>query len=299
MIRKFIAKSYVISRSFLRYILISILPKNSKVLNLFAFFDIFIRKSGVVNPLINGNFIYKSLNFLYGPEDSNIASFVITNGNYEFATEKEILRILRPGDVFIDGGAHIGFFSLLAARAVGNKGFVYSFEPTKSTRNYLERNVRLNSFLNIFISDYALSNIDGKVSFSVTKSSECNSVSSDQKTDNTIIQVPSTSLNSFCKINNVDLVDLVKLDIEGQELNAIKGMSELIKANPNIKIIFEYNVQYEATNSAVKIFSLLRSFGFNSFVALLDSHVSLNDISVLKTLSLRHNCNILASRKVE
>ena len=299
MIKKYIAQTYVRLRSFFRYILILVFPKNSKVLNLFTSIDIFIRKSGVVNPLLNGNFNYKDLDFLYGPEDANIASFVVTNGSYELATEKEIMSILKPGDIFIDGGAHIGFYSLLAARFVGEEGKVYAFEPTESTRYYLEKNVKLNLFPNIFVSEYALSNIDGNVSFSVTKSSECNSVSSDQKTDNTIIQVPSTSLNSFCKNNHIDTVDLVKLDIEGQELNAIMGMSELIKENQNIKIIFEYNAEYEVTNSAAEIFSLLRSFGFNSFIALLDSPVSVNDDSVLKILSLRHNCNILATIQVK
>ncbi|NJK44255.1 MAG: FkbM family methyltransferase, partial [Pleurocapsa sp. SU_196_0] len=51
---------------------------------------------------------------------------------------------LRPGDVFLDIGAHIGLFTVVMARLVGPEGRVFSFEPTPSTRAVLERTVRLN-----------------------------------------------------------------------------------------------------------------------------------------------------------
>ena len=107
--------------------------------------------------------------------------------------------------------------------------------------------------------------------------------------------MPAISLDSFYKQHNIDSVDLIKLDIEGQELNAINGMRELIKENPNIKIIFEYNAEYEETNSALEILTLLRSLGFNQFVALLKNPIIIQDEDTLKSLSLRHNCNILTS----
>ena len=61
--------------------------------------------------------------------------------------EIELVRaILRPGDVFVDGGANIGLFSLVAASRVGPAGRVLAFEPASSTRAQLSRNVTLNRF---------------------------------------------------------------------------------------------------------------------------------------------------------
>src|SRR5579884_2708762 len=60
-----------------------------------------------------------------------------------------VRRLLQPGDLFVDGGAHIGFFTLAAAARVGPSGRVIAFEPAPATRAALVRNLQLSGFANV------------------------------------------------------------------------------------------------------------------------------------------------------
>ena len=68
---------------------------------------------------------------------------------YEPETVHEFLNVLQQGDVVVDVGAHIGFYSLLAADKVGEKGHVYAFEPAPATFEILNANISINAFDNI------------------------------------------------------------------------------------------------------------------------------------------------------
>ncbi|MGZ3297183.1 MAG: FkbM family methyltransferase, partial [Xanthobacteraceae bacterium] len=73
-------------------------------------------------------------------------SFGVLQGKWENAEADFMLSCLQPGDGMIDAGANIGLFTLQAARAVGETGRVYAFEPMRTTFNMLERSVRANGF---------------------------------------------------------------------------------------------------------------------------------------------------------
>src|ERR1051325_7230549 len=75
---------------------------------------------------------------------------------YEPATQKLIERCLQPGMVFIDVGANIGFFSVVAAQIVGNTGKVYAFEPSPRNIPLLRRNIEARGLSNVEIHEVAL-----------------------------------------------------------------------------------------------------------------------------------------------
>src|SRR6266699_2559349 len=82
------------------------------------------------------------------------------------ATEREFLnRFLRPGDTFVDVGANIGLFTLIAARLVGPQGRVLSFEPTPETFARLTKNVQTNRLENVSCQQLALSDRAGEMEF--------------------------------------------------------------------------------------------------------------------------------------
>ena len=83
-------------------------------------------------------------------------------GEHDERYELALLRkIIRPGDVFWDIGANVGYYSCLAARLVRASGRVVAFEPAPTTRKFLEDNIRLNAFGNISVLPYAIGEHDG------------------------------------------------------------------------------------------------------------------------------------------
>lgn len=79
------------------------------------------------------------------------------SGTHEVAVQQALAGLLRPGITFWDVGAHIGFFSLFAARALGPTGWVHAFEPMEKNRARLAAGVEKNRFANVTLHDFALS----------------------------------------------------------------------------------------------------------------------------------------------
>lgn len=305
-----IGKIYLILRRIIRKSIFLFLPKDFFLINYFVNFDIFIRNFGILDKMLTGSFIYKKHKFFYDKNsDKSIASSILTNGYYEKETYNEIRNNLFDGAVFIDGGANIGFYSILSSKFVGLKGNVISFEPTSSCYKNLIRNIKINNIKNIFTEKKAISNKNKKVLFKINKSSEENAII--KKTNlnkNNIkdtIQVQSISIDSYCKKKKIKKIDLIKLDIEGQELEAIKGAKKIIENNKNIKIIFELNIAQNKKGilRAKKIFKELKNLNFNSFKLLLTPPIVIKDldnyqnIKMLKKITNRYNVNILAFRQ--
>jgi len=80
---------------------------------------------------------------------SNPFEYAIALNSFEIATAHVIRRLLRSGDLFVDGGAHIGVFSLLASQRVGPGGQVYAFEPHPDFRLRLKDHLTMNRYNNV------------------------------------------------------------------------------------------------------------------------------------------------------
>lgn len=138
-----------------------------------------------------------------------------------------IKMILRPGDRFYDIGANIGQLSIEAAILVGPRGMVTSFEAHPRTAELFRNNVKLNGLKNIRIVQSAVGDKCGWLVFTDSNTDDQNSVS-----ENGSIHVPVLKLDT---LYNGDKIDLLKIDIEGYELFAIKGASETLK---NVDLIY-------------------------------------------------------------
>jgi len=141
------------------------------------------------------------------------------------------------GEVCVDVGAHIGFYTLMMARKASK---VYAFEPAPYNYSLLLRNISINKYSNIIPSNKAVSDGVGISRLLLNKVDlEGNSLLS-RKSLSTLgfktLEIETTSLDSC--IN--DKVDLVKIDVEGAEPLVLKGMQALIKENKSIVIILEF-----------------------------------------------------------
>ena len=83
-------------------------------------------------------------------------------GTFEISETRLVQAFLRPGMTFLDVGAHIGYYTLIASRLVGDAGRVHSFEPGAATRAHLEANVARNGLGNVEIHAEALAEQTGR-----------------------------------------------------------------------------------------------------------------------------------------
>lgn len=152
-------------------------------------------------------------------------------------TETKIFRQhIKEGMTVIDVGAYIGYYSLLASRLVGDKGRVYAFEPSPECLGLLHKNIQLNNCKNIQVFEKAVTDKSGHTTFYLSPRNL--STSSTLKTfqDQRQIKVLTTTLDETI---GDDKIDFIKIDIEGGETKALKGMSRIIENSPNLRMMIE------------------------------------------------------------
>ena len=166
----------------------------------------------------------------------------MTIGNYEKQTTTLFERILKSGMVVIDVGAHVGYFSLLAARHVGPKGKVFAFEPDPINYDLLLQNTKLNSYTNISVINAAVADSKGRRTLIQSSlDSGRQSTYHHGLPESGSIDVDTWSLDDFLATKNWPVIDLVKVDVEGAELDVLNGMNGLLERTPSIKMIIEFN----------------------------------------------------------
>jgi FkbM family methyltransferase len=297
--------TYLRARQAIRKLVISNPALDRSVGKALVRIDLAIRKTGILDRGLSKGFLeHRGFKIHFGEEDRGLASFLLNNRDYEAETREVIERQLREGDVFLDLGANIGFFTLLAGRIVGDSGRVIAFEPTPRTRAILQRNVTENGLDGrVWIDERAITEKRGRAHFTVLSDSEYNSVVSDDRGGHTI-EVETISVDDYISDHGISRVAMVKMDIEGQELPALRGMRETISENPWIKVIFEYH-QARLAESSVKgvaLFDLLRDYGLDCFTMLFREPRNLKmpaDMTVLEKTAERANVNILAERSAK
>jgi len=147
---------------------------------------------------------------------------------------------LRPGDVAIDVGAHVGYFSLLFRLLAGNAGAVYAFEPMPDTYNRLLRNVMRNRFTNIVPLPMALAAVKGcaEFHFNHRNEGEC-SLLGDGGDGSCQVQV--STLDELFAGAQPDRPRLLKIDAEGAEMHVLEGGRQWFDENAPDMVICEIN----------------------------------------------------------
>lgn len=168
----------------------------------------------------------------------HMGSQIYWRGSYSGSQLKVLASRLSPGGVFIDLGANQGEFSVFAALLVGERGRVFAFEPSPVMRQRLARNIALNGFTQVCIEPFAVADEPGHlVLFSPTGAFEDGTVHAglpslyDRGFDVAAqtSDVPVTTLDDWLQQQDIARVDVIKMDIEGAELPALKGGLRLIQ----------------------------------------------------------------------
>jgi FkbM family methyltransferase len=187
-------------------------------------------------------------------EDFALLSFIIESGELERGTRLVIEKILQPGDVFIDVGANIGMHSLAAARVMRGMGTIIAFEPFPETVVALNKTIALNCFNQIIqVQQKALANRQGKNPFYLGKTCGHHSLYSvpTQGSALTAIEVELTTLDSA--LPPLDKINLIKIDVEGAELDVLAGARKTLEKYPDLAMIIEFDkFHIERTGSTVE-----------------------------------------------
>lgn len=185
-------------------------------------------------------------------------------GNYE---EKEILfvsKTLKDGDVFVDVGANIGIFAMVASRAVGEAGKVYAFEPFSANFNRLIVNITENNLRNVTAEQLAAVYQNEAVTLFADDNWNNNSMATAYGTSFSHGEsVAGVSLDSYFRDINVSRLTLIKIDIEGGELPALRGMESLLqKFHPTILIEIDPAILLNTPYTEHEMISWLEKLGY-------------------------------------
>jgi FkbM family methyltransferase len=168
----------------------------------------------------------------------------LLEGGYERATRNLIERLLPEGGTFLDVGAHVGFYSLVAARKVGPRGRVFAFEPEEDNLRLLRKNIAENGFDNITAIPAAVSDRSGRAEMFVSRQgNDRHSLfrNPGSPMEERSEDVDTMSLDDFAASLGWPAIDLVKMDIEGAEPLALAGMRQLLKRSPRLNLIVEFS----------------------------------------------------------
>jgi FkbM family methyltransferase len=206
-----------------------------------------------------------------------IGQHIYVCGEYEPPVARLIQSVLREGDVFIDVGANIGYFSLLASKSVGLAGQVLAFEPDPQTRQMLSTNVEINHKHNIIVNEQALSDCLGEVSF-YQAPREHSGLSSMRRLESaagaTIVQAG--PLEAF--FPHITGVRLVKIDVEGAESLVLHGMQALLRRDhPDLIVEITDHFLREMGSSSESLREDLAELGYRLFTVEEDALVPLGD----------------------
>lgn len=178
-------------------------------------------------------------------------------GTFEIFETELVKEHIRAGDVVVDIGANIGYYTLILARLVGEQGKVFAFEADPSNFALLKKNIEANGYKNVTPIQEAICAAPAELT--LHKETFCNTSPAIWKTrhSSATIAVQGTSLDTFFSgyPDFSHKIAFIKMDIEGAEHEGLKGMRKTLAHNPGLTLITELRpVGLQALGSGIEPF---------------------------------------------
>lgn len=187
-------------------------------------------------------------------DDIVLLVYLAEGGGHEAGTVRALEALVRPGDHVIDVGAHIGLMAVPLGRRVGADGSVLALEPSPLTADCLRRTLRLNGLSDrVQVVEKAASGVTGPVVFHVGHNTSLNSLLDDDPAARAV-ELDGVRLDDLVPPGT--RVDVVKIDVEGAELQVLAGMGRVIADNPDLVVVVEFAMSHlvrTATSAATWI----------------------------------------------
>lgn len=200
--------------------------------------------------------------FILSKTTANDLRYAARNGGYFFDCH-EIRAYLNMQDlnfdVAIDVGANLGAVAYLLSKISRT---VVSFEPSNSTFSQLEENIRLNKLDNVVLEEYACSNASGYSDLFSNKYHGHSSLS-ERIGLNKESKVRTIRLEDYLDLHTITLIDLLKIDVEGHELEVIQGLGRFLDPQRCKAIIWEHSLFADSSGQkSLKIYDTLFNAGY-------------------------------------
>lgn len=202
--------------------------------------------------------------FMFLDPFSHLGKILTDDELYEKDTCYMINKYIKKDSIFFDIGANEGFFSVVASKKIIT-GKIYCFEPQKNLLKIIEKNLLKNNFKNFFLLDFGIGESEYFTNLNAFQDINTGASSILKKhflnTKKTKIKIK--SLDHFVSEERLyDQIDLVKIDIEGYEIQAIKGMENLLKEKKINTLLIDYHMHIVNNKVRLEHEKLILSFGY-------------------------------------
>ena len=202
--------------------------------------------------------------YVHGEQDRIVSQRLREDGIWEPFETSLVLRLLRPGDVFVDVGANIGYFSVLAASVVGAQGAVFAFEPDPDNFRLLHANAELNGLGNCITAvEAALADTggEGRLFLSADNLGDHQVYAGDASRSTVTIALLNGSRYLAGRLQRLDLL---KVDTQGAEFQVMAGLLPLLQSlaqPPRIIVELTPHSLRAAGSSGRSLLELLATLG--------------------------------------
>jgi FkbM family methyltransferase len=225
-------------------------------------------------------------------------------GLFEKETSQAIRRLVTNNSIVIDIGANIGAHTLPMAELVGKEGKVYAIEPTNYAYSKLTNNLLINKGLSKRVQADQIILInnggEGKVKdlysswplSAGTKDSQRHSVH--QGVLRTISGAGEMTLDDYVSMNNLVSLDLIKLDVDGNELEVLKGAKNVLKKMKPTLIMELAPEQYDNQNDFLKVVEILVSEGYRYYSLDEKTQYPIEPHALIRNIPTNGSINVVA-----
>ena len=217
------------------------------------------------NQIVLGEFEGQKMYFDTNDKHGMTAQLFL-GGLYEKYETNLFKRVVSEGMTVVDLGANIGYYTLLLAKLVGRGGKVFAFEPDPDNFSLLLKNVEANGYDNVIPVRKAVSNKTGATKLFLCRENKGDHRIYDSHDGRESITVDVTTLDTFFE-NEQYPIDLIKCDIQGAEMAALQGMTEIVLKNGSLKILIEFwpKVLQSFGFSPLEFLNKLTKYGFTLY----------------------------------
>lgn len=173
--------------------------------------------------------------------DQNDSLRLSIHGSHEPFETELLSKWIKESDYVLDLGANIGYFTLIMSKLVGDSGKVFSFEPSMDNFEILKKNIKVNNCNNVIIENMAVGNKNGEIKLYLSDNQSMHTLYENTISTNRSVTVPIIKLDDYYNKKSINKINVIKMDVEGAELDTLRGMSNILTENKDVVLFVEFN----------------------------------------------------------